>query len=453
LGIYQIALSVFFLLSTVTASGLPLTFSRKTAEFRTLKESRAEQGLLSSSLLWGTVVSSAFVVALYLLNGNAVVFFSDSRALPLFFILLPCLITTTLYSIIRGWLMGKKDFFTYSITEFSECIIRVILGVLFINGIVFGMRGAVGAATAFLLSDIICAVMLIVLLFAKGAKLAKPNGLKKILPNVASVTGVRLYSSAVTSLIAVFLPMQLVAAGLTQNLAVAEYGRIVGMVMPLLFAPFSLTGSLSVVLLPSAAADKAGGFTSALTLKIEKSLMLAVLFSSLFLCLYLPLGEEICRLLFNDSGTGKYLIYGAIIMLPMNINQISSSLLNSLGHEGKTLINYVLGTVLLLSSILFLTGSLGAFSLIIGLGLCYTLTAILNVRLLYKYSRFNFSFVKAMICSFVLAISIALICTLFKAILQLSDFWTIMICCVFACMFYGIFVSLLGFIEPKKLFK
>ena len=69
LGIYQIALSVFFLFCTLTA-GLPLTVSRKTAELTISPNKTAEKSLLSSALLVGISLSAFIVVLLYLCADN-----------------------------------------------------------------------------------------------------------------------------------------------------------------------------------------------------------------------------------------------------------------------------------------------------------------------------------------------------------------------------------------------
>lgn len=453
LGVYQIALSVFFMFTTVTASGLPLTISRKTAELYSLKKTEKVNSLLTSAIIVGSAVSIVSIVIAFLLQSKSQVIFSDARAKPLFYILIPALLSTTLYTIIRGWLMGKKDFFAYSITELVECSVRVLLGIILLNKIALNLSGATAAATAFLISDYVCAILLIIILLIKKFRFAKPSGLKPIMPNIASVTGIRLYSSAITSLIAVILPISLTYANFTQSEAVAEYGRIVGMVLPLLYAPLTVSGSLSVVLIPSAATDKAMGAHSALAEKAEKSLTLSVLCAGLFACVYCAFGQEICNVLFKDVNTGKYLLYGALIMLPMNVNQIASSLLNSLGYETKTLLNYFSGTLLLVASILLLTRFIGAFSLLVGLGLCYTLTAFLNARLLYKYAKFNMDFIKAGACVIALSLSVNMLGMIIRNSIQVSNGIYILILSVITLGAYALTIRKLGFVDIKKLIK
>ena len=68
LGVYQIALSVFFMLTTVTASGLPLTISRKTAELYSLKKPDKVNSLVTSAVIFGSVVSIVIIAAAFLLK-------------------------------------------------------------------------------------------------------------------------------------------------------------------------------------------------------------------------------------------------------------------------------------------------------------------------------------------------------------------------------------------------
>ena len=87
--------------------------------------------------------------------------FKDERAMPLFTIMLPALVTSAVYCVFRAWLLGKRDYLTYSVTELAEEVIRALLSVFLASGIISSLAGATGIAAAFTVSDVICAVLLI----------------------------------------------------------------------------------------------------------------------------------------------------------------------------------------------------------------------------------------------------------------------------------------------------
>ena len=383
LGIYQIALSIFFLFCTLTA-GLPLTVSRKTAELSVTNYKDGQKSLLSSALLVGLSLSVAVITALYLLSSHLTFLFSDERCLPLFLILLPCCISTAVYGIIRGWFWGNKNFIVFSLTEFFECIVRISLGVLLVSGVISGAGGAYGTALSFTIADVLCTVVLCILFAVYGGKLGKPNKVKEVVKTATPLTAVRLYNSLINSLIAIIVPARLIACGMDSNIAITEFGRAMGMAIPLLMSPSTLTGAIATVLVPELATLKASNNGVELKQKAEYSIIASVLCAYLFVIIFLPLGKEIGILFYNDETAGNYVSYASILMIPMSISGITATMLDSLGMEIKTMRNFVAGSVVMLLILFFTPSFLGVYSIAMGLGVSYLTSSVLNLVCLKK---------------------------------------------------------------------
>ena len=107
LGIYQIALSVFFLFASLSSSGVPLLLSRKTAENNALGENKTFS-LFTSALVICTVSSLTLFGLLTLFQSRLTFLFSDVAAHPVFLIMIPALVSSSVYCVIRGWLWGEK---------------------------------------------------------------------------------------------------------------------------------------------------------------------------------------------------------------------------------------------------------------------------------------------------------------------------------------------------------
>ena len=84
-------------------------------------------------------------------------------------------------------------------------------------------------------------------------------------------------------------------------------------------------------------------------------------------------------MIYADEIVGDYVRKGAITMLPMSISIITTSILNSLNKEKRTLVYYLIGASALISSIMFLPKYLGVSSLILGMILSFSVTAALNL--------------------------------------------------------------------------
>ncbi|MCI5791327.1 MAG: oligosaccharide flippase family protein [Clostridiales bacterium] len=112
IGLYQMALSVFFLFASISASGIPLVLSRKTAETIAL-EKRTDYSLVTSALVLGTIISSSCILVLAFTKNYLGFLFSEPAALPVFSVTIPALLSTTVYSVIRGFFWGKKRIYRF----------------------------------------------------------------------------------------------------------------------------------------------------------------------------------------------------------------------------------------------------------------------------------------------------------------------------------------------------
>ena len=118
MGIYQIALSVFAVLATAAASGIPLTVSRLITKYRA-KNNAAQQSVVTAALVCALPSPSPCSVSCF----RACFFdflFSDPRCMAVLLILLPSLVFNSVYSVIRGALWGNKQFMPYCIIDLLE---------------------------------------------------------------------------------------------------------------------------------------------------------------------------------------------------------------------------------------------------------------------------------------------------------------------------------------------
>ncbi|MDR3293039.1 MAG: oligosaccharide flippase family protein [Clostridiales bacterium] len=392
-GLYQIGISIFFLFAAFPASGLPLAVSRRVAEITGDGNERKEFSLVSSAAVVGLLISAAVTVVFFAFPKIFNLMFADKRVIPIFQIMLPALFSTTVYCVLRGWFWGRKRFLVFGFTELLEEVFRIVFSVLFAGGVISAVNGATGIALAFLVSDAASALTLALLYFIKGGRFTAPRDIKTTVKSAAPITAMRVFGNIVGSLSAVIIPQRLVAAGVSATQATAEYGRVAGMAIPLLLAPLALIGSIAVVLIPELASDKKAN-PSLLSQKINRSLSASVLITGLFLAVYLPFGKEIGVLLYNDAAAGLYLRFSAILMLPIGINQIGATVLNSIGLEGKSFLSFILGTALMIVLVFFLPKYIGIYAVAVGTGACYTVTSVMNLRLMKKHIGMSLAFLK-----------------------------------------------------------
>lgn len=385
LGLYQVALSLFSLFLTIGTGGLPISVSRLTSKSKAEQDPVGEKKAVSAGILLCLFLTLPVAFALFLFGNKIPFLFSDDRTFEVFRILLIGLVFSSVYAVIRGSFWGNKEFLTPSILEISEETVMVIAGILLLQKVSSPLVGAEKAAWAVVISYLFSCTASLICFFLRGGKLSSPKGyLKPLFSATAPITAVRASGSIVNSAIAVLLPVMLIRAGLSESEAMTAFGVVSGMVLPILFIPATLIGSVSLVLVPELSEDYYRGRTE----RLRKNLRRGLTFSSLIACALIPfffaLGKDLGRLAYSNPTAGEMIVKSAPILLPMSLTMISTSMLNSLGYEKQSFLFYFIGAVAMLLCILFLPKYTGAYAYVIGLGVSYVLCALCNLAFLQK---------------------------------------------------------------------
>lgn len=411
LGTYQVAMSIFGVLMTLVSSGIPVVLSRNVSYYSGQNNKKAIGSIVSSGLILTFAICSIVSIIIIFFPNLLNVMFTSNASTEMLQILLPALVFSSIYEVLRGALWGEQKFFVISFTEFLEQLTRIVAIVILFETTFLDMSLTNKTALSLSIACIISAVVVTIIYIKFGGKINNPKyEFKNLLKTSTPITAVRTISSIVSSIIAIIIPIRLMAYGFTETEALSEFGIIMGMTFPLIMIPSTLISSLAVTMIPSISEqsndidnnnlkDK-----SILKSKINFSIRTTVVFSSLLISTFLALGIPICRFLYDNSKAGLYLCYSAVLMLPMGISQITSSILNAIGLELKSLKNYAVSSGLLIVCIYFLPKYIGTFALLIGYFLMSLTSSILNIKMLSKRGLIEYKFIKTIIS--MLAISI-----------------------------------------------
>ena len=389
MGIYQIALSVFAVLLTAASSGVPITVSRLITKQNALGNTAGKSAVVTAgivSTLMFTVPVCAIIFAGQRIFG---LMFSDGRCLDVFLIILPGLIITSVYSVMRGAFWGDRQFMPYSLIELAEDALMVALGSTLVISASGAADGARRAAIAVFVSYVFSFAVSLIWYFRKGGRIVSPaKQLKPLIASSLPITAMRTSTSLINSLVAVMMPFLLVKmCNLSDGEAVSLYGVTAGMAVPILFIPSSLIGSIAVVLAPELSENFYKNKTERLKDDIEKSLRAASLIALMLIPLLFAMGGAVGEVLFSEELSGEIVQNCCFILLPMCLSMIPNTVLNSMNRERATLIYYFFGAAAMLACIAALTPVCGVYSFIIGLGASFVISAALNLRLLKKLCK------------------------------------------------------------------
>ena len=255
----------------------------------------------------------------------------------------------------------------------------------------------------------------------------------------------RVASSMIQPVIALIIPLRLVASGYTNAQALSLYGIASGMTMPLLFIPMTIIGSLSFALVPDLASATAKNDDKYISSRVTTSIVFSMFVAFLIAPIFMGVGEQIGVFFYDNATSGILLSASAWIIIPLCLTNISSSILNAVGLELKSFKNYILGAIIMLLCIWFLPKYVGINALIWAMGGCFATSAILNIRMIkkqvcpsLKISKYFFKFTLISIpvialCSFVGSLLGAFIPLFFNLVItcSLGVLFFVLLCLVF----------------------
>lgn len=395
MGLYQLALSVFAVLVTATSSGIPLTVSRLITKHRANGNKRAEQSTITAAVAV-TLMFSVPVFAILFFGHDLFDFiFSDPRCMSILLILLPSLTFNSVYSVIRGVLWGNKQFIPYCVIDLIEELVMIAAGILLVTGMTSVFDGAKRVAFAIVISYLVSFSLSTAYFFIKGGRFRNPKrAFKPLLSSAMPITGMRTSSSLINSVIALILPARLIAAGFSSAETMSGIGVMMGMSMPVLSIPSTLIGSLALVMVPELAENFYKNQHKKLKDNIEKALKITSLIACVLIPMLFVLGEDLGKILFDNELSGKIIRRSCLMLLPMSLNMITTSMLNSLGYEKHTCGYFFIGAAATLACTWFLPAYIGIYAQIAGTALSSLICCVLNLRLLAKKSKEKVRFLK-----------------------------------------------------------
>lgn len=384
LGLYQIATSVIGVFMTLIASGIPLTTAKLVSKHEANNDILKRNKTVSSAFVISVILSLVCSLVIYLFKSVWNIILTDNRAVELIIILIPSIIFSAIYSVLRGAIWGKSDYFSCGLTELLEQIIRFILTFIMLYSTTNCFVSAKYSAIAFNITCFTSAVIVLII-YLKSSKFNFKSGeYKNIIKSAAPITGVRIANSMVQPLTTLIIPNMLMLSGYSANEAVSSLGVVMGMTFPLLFVPMAVIGSISMVLIPSISSLMSKNDYTSIENNINQSIKVSVFISMIFIPLYLSVGDLIGIVLFNNSYSGILLQTSAICVLPITICNLTGSILTALNLEVKSFINYIVGSLVLILSLVLLTPLLKINSVIISFFLSMSTISLLNLRKIKK---------------------------------------------------------------------
>ena len=250
LGLFQLSMSLYSVFLTPVASGLPNAVSRLSAREESCNKDK--HVLFSAIEITRVLLLVLGVLLIVLCAPLAKIFLHSKNAYPICLALVPAIIFGGSASVREGYLHAKGKSFLNAIFTMCEQVIKVIAGIIIIS--VFARGEDVFDATLAVWAISVGAFFSFLFLFfsVRSGKRGE-NFKKELVLNAYPPTASRLATSLLHLGTTTILPISLMMFGLSREAALAEYGILTAMAYPVVYIPITVTGAMSVVLLPEVA--------------------------------------------------------------------------------------------------------------------------------------------------------------------------------------------------------
>lgn len=391
MGLYQLVLAVYSLFVTLATAGVSVAATRLMAE--ELARSPAEaRGMLHCLLLAGAGLGVLALAAQFGLAGLAAKWWlGDVRAAGALRVSSLGLPWMAVSSVLRGFFIARRQVEPNVLSQLAEQTVRI--GIVWaaleradvLGWDVGGRCTAVLGATA--VSEAV-STGLMALFYRKEARrcfgarpACRPQEPGKRLWDILwPVEGGRCLASALHTaenmLVPACLAVYLQFSGGRAE-AVAQYGNLKGMALPLLTFPFGLLGSLSVLLMPEITQAHLRGQSGRLAALIDRMLRLTGYFSALAGAAFWVWGQPLAKALYGSAEAGSYLVILGPAMPLMYLESMVDGAMKGVGEQ-KAVFRYSMwDSCLRIVGVLLLLPRFGmkGFLFVILLSSFYTCTA------------------------------------------------------------------------------
>lgn len=367
MGLYQLVMPVYSMLMSVTAVGLTVAVSTLSARHHALGDSGTVKAVLRRALgcffllaipLGAAVAALSDPISVYLLG--------DARTRLGVVLLVPCVLLTGVENLHKHCFYGIGRVRPPAAVETAEQLIRAgaVLGLL----IALLPRSAEETVGLIVLGMVFCEVFsacALTLLFRRHWKRFPPGpagtevSARRLMAIAVPVGATSLLGTLLGSANAVLIPAKLVEGGMTLSEAMAEFGVLSGMTLPLLGLPTGFIGALCLVMVPDLSRRTAQGDRRAAGGFLDRVMSATSLLMAPSMALLTVIGPPLGRVLFRDERVGELVLPLAIGTLLGCWQSVLSGALNGLGLQSKAARNAILSDVVQLAFTFFAVSRFG----------------------------------------------------------------------------------------------
>ena len=406
IGLYQMAYPMYILLLSIAGAGIPIAVSIMVADHTARGNYSGARRVFHVTLafMMGIAVLCGIGMAVgagWLVESGLV---RDPRAYLPLVVLAPALTISIITCCFRGYFQGLQLMTPTAVSQMLDQFVRVCtmvsLAIIFLP---YGLETAAAGATFGAVPGALAGLAIISWFFYKHLKKPVPadNGsfprsssssiIKRLVVLAVPVAAANMLLPAVASIDLFIVPQRLEVAGYTVSQATTLFGYLTGMANGLVQLPAILTMALATSLVPAVSAAYSNGKFDIILSRTHTAMRIANVITMPASMGLFVLAIPISQMLYATPLAGPAICVLSLSVLLVGIQQVTSGLLQGMGHTGIPLLNMLLAAIIkiILSWHLTAIPWLGEVGAAWATNADLLIAAVLNLYFSYRYAKYS----------------------------------------------------------------
>ncbi|MEG1931775.1 MAG: oligosaccharide flippase family protein [Pygmaiobacter sp.] len=398
MGLYQLIFTLYNLGITIATTGVSVASTRMVTEWLA-SETKSPKALAARVLRYSVFVGAVAGTVLFFAAQPACLYLlKDARAILPLKILAPSLPFMAAGASLRGCFAACRNVKSASGSQIFEQIIRIgIVAVLLPRLLPFGLSLACAAImVGTTVSELLSALYMLwswkhYLRQRVDAPCAPPpHALSRYSSISAPITATRGIGSLLVAIENMLVPLCLATALGSATAALAAFGQLKAMAMPLLFFPFSFLSTISTLMLPEITETHTRGDAAGLARLIETTLLLTAVVAVLMSGVFTIFSQDLGKALYHSNEIGFYLCVLGPLMPTMYLESMVDGILRGLGEQLATFRYSICDSCLRILGTLLLVPHFGMAGFLFVMFYSNLFTCTLNIARLLRVAKLSF---------------------------------------------------------------
>lgn len=464
MGLYQLIISVYVLVSGFASSGIVVAVTRMTADEMVCGSVKTVRLVLRKCLMVSLamgMISAILTASLAEPIGSG--WLSDPRSVSSVRIMALSLPFMSISCCLRGYFTARRRVAVPSIAQIIEQGARIFLALILLNKM--APSGAEGACIAIMLADVIsegagCLYIICGYIFDRfrlicpQPHLIKPQyevG-KKIWSIAAPITASHYLTTLLRTIESILVPDCLTAYELSRTRALELFGMVKGMALPLILFPSTLLTAFSSLLVPEISEAATLGQKTRVEEAVKRTMHITLTLSMIIGGLFLVYSVELSEIIYKETEVAFILRWLAPLLPLMYIESVTVGILRGLGEQNSSLRYGIADSALRIILIIIAVPQRGLTGFMVVMTASNLLTPLLHMRRLHRVTGLRFEWSKWLIKPFFAAVFACILTKLCdNLIIELPVILRLCAGGTTALIIYCIMLFLLGCITPEEL--